>query len=191
MKRVTILVMSLLVAACGRSAEPDYYTLAPVDGALGTAAFLIKVQRPSVPGYLDRPDIVRQGDAYHVQIDESQQWAQPFDVMIEGILAADLRQRLPKCTVMTESGAEIGDPRFLVQLDIQTFNTVSGDKVELKGLLTIVDKTGALPMKSEPIDVTSEGGRSIDSLASGMSGLVGNLADEIVSQLDTAKAKKR
>src|ERR1700734_1922854 len=102
MRRLFFLLSLLWFAGCGTSPEPDFYNMKKIDGAQFDNNFSIKIQRPSIPEYLDRPDIVREENAYQVKIDEMYRWAEPLDRMFERILAENLRQRLPKSIILSE-----------------------------------------------------------------------------------------
>ena len=60
-KTIVALCLVFILTACGTSPEPDYFSLDAVPGAaLPDTAVIIKIERPVLAGYLDRPDFVRQ-----------------------------------------------------------------------------------------------------------------------------------
>src|ERR1700734_3383444 len=101
MKRV-ILIFALFLASCGTSPEPRFYGLNEIDGPQTEQNLSIKIQRPGLPQYLDRPDIVRSENTYQYKIDEMRRWAEPLDRMFERILTEDLQQRLPDNRIQSE-----------------------------------------------------------------------------------------
>ena len=183
MKRA-VLFLALSLAACGTSPEPDYYDLAAVNGTpLPGIALAIKIQRPSLPDYLDRPDIVREESAYQYKIDEMRRWAEPLDRMFERLLAEDLRQRLPDSTILSESDTGTTDLRYVIETNIEQFNATGKDEASFKAVLSISDKTAATPIKPRRIELTASSGDSTPALAAALSNLVGEYADQIQAAL--------
>ena len=179
MKRAVVL-FTLFLVACGTSPEPDYYELAAVNGTPSSGNLVsIKIQRPSLPDYLDRPDIVREETGYQYKIDEMRRWAEPLDRMFERLLAEDLRQRLPDSKILSESDTGTVDLRYVVETDIEQFNAIGKDEAALKGVLLISDKTGSLPAKPLRIELTAPAGASTQALAAALSDLIGEYADHI------------
>jgi uncharacterized lipoprotein YmbA len=94
--------VSGFLAACGSSPDPDYYTLAPVAGAVTPLHTSIELERPSLPDILDRPEIVQQDTLYRISIDDSRHWAAPFTQLFAQTLALNLRQRMPASVIVAE-----------------------------------------------------------------------------------------
>jgi len=179
MKRAALFLV-LFLAACGVSPEPDYYDLAKVNGTpLPGVALSIKIQRPSLPDYLDRPDIVSEENAYRYRIDEMRRWAEPLDRMFERILTEDLRQRLPDSRILPESDTGTTNLRYVVETDIEQFNTIGKDEASLKAVLSINDKTATTAIQPEHIQLTAPANGSMAALAAALSNLIGAYADTI------------
>ena len=176
---------SFLVAGCaGTSPEPDYYELGPVAGTQDPAlAVSIKVQQPTLADYLDRPDIVQQELDYEYKVDEFQRWAEPLDRMYERVLAEDLRQRLPASVIVTEadSGETVG--QYVVETDIQRFNSTDEKSASLKAVLSIKDGPGVSGSKPEPVDLSVPDGGSLQHMAEALSDLIGLYADQVAHSL--------
>ncbi|MGE3623550.1 MAG: membrane integrity-associated transporter subunit PqiC [Bdellovibrionales bacterium] len=182
MKRLMACLALIWLASCGTSPEPAYYTLAPVPGAQVshiTASF--KIQRPGLPRYLDRPDIVSQSNLYRIDIDQRNRWAAPLDRMIERVLAENMRQRMPNASIVSESETSGILPRYVVEIDIQQFNRVEGGDVVLKAQLSVRDRAGAL--RTEVLSLAAAASSSPSSQAEALSRLTGRMADYIVAMI--------
>jgi uncharacterized lipoprotein YmbA len=136
----------------------------------------LKLQRPTFPGYLDRPDFVRQDSDVHIQIDTADRWAEPIDTMFAKVLAFDLRQRLPNCQILTEDDATPTDVRFVVVINVQHFNQTQDGKVTLDADASVIDRTRVFAPQTIPVRFTTEGTSSPQSVADNLSRLVGELA---------------
>ena len=179
------LALSLLVlgslAGCGTSPEPDYYVLTPTPGAPREISTQLKIERPVLPEYLDRPQIVQLKSNDQVSIDEMQRWAAPLDIMIEGVLAEDLRQRMPPSLVTTEQEGEARDARFVIQSTLKTFNNAN-DNNSLRANVKIDDRKGCKSpsLFSITFAATTSGDRE-----EGLSQLIGEMSDFIIENLET------
>ena len=103
MTRSAIAAIVLGAFACGCASSPPmrYYTLSEVapSGAQGvpaSGADALQVTRVTLPGELDRTELIQRIDANRVRIAEDDRWAAPLDDMIRRVLSADLRHRAEK-----------------------------------------------------------------------------------------------
>lgn len=120
-----------LLAGCA-SPEPEYYRLTPVPGAprpWGNGS--VKLRRVGVPGYLDRPEIVRAGAGGRLDVMGGARWAEPLEEMLSRVLAENLRQRLPGRTVFGESSAVSVDADAVLEVEVQRLEAVPGGSVDL------------------------------------------------------------
>jgi len=186
-KFLPLIGMTLILIGCGTSPEPDYFSLARLQGAprLDTVT-VVKIQRPVLAGYLDRPDFVRQIDAYQLVIDETANWAEPLDEMVARILASDLQQRLPASLVVSEDDITPTNTRFVVNMNIDRFNWTDDGKVEVQGSLVITDKEGRVQARPTPLALSIEAGSSSSSIVAGLSRLTAALADQISETIATS-----
>jgi uncharacterized lipoprotein YmbA len=96
--RITAVALVTLVCGCASSPPLRYYTLSEVapggtsSGPQGGADSL-QVTRVTLPGELDRTQLVQRIDANRLRVAEDDRWAAPLDDMIRRVLAADLRHR--------------------------------------------------------------------------------------------------
>jgi uncharacterized lipoprotein YmbA len=183
-KQLSVLCLSWALAACGTSPEPDFYALAVQPGMMTPQpAFVVKVQRPVLAGYLDRPDFVTQDGAYQVSIDDANQWAEPLDTMFARIFAADIQQRLPGSHVVTEDDKVPGDTRFTLSFNLQRFNATEDGHVLLQGRLFIKDTKADIQPPPLQVQWTIDSGGDALDIAEGLSRTIGCLADQAASAL--------
>jgi uncharacterized lipoprotein YmbA len=184
MKRAGLILLTILTLdACGTSAEPDFYIMSEISGTVyPEAAAVVKVRRPVLAAYLDRPDFVREtGD--RIQIDEMARWTEPIDRMFARVLAEDLQQRLPAGRIMTEDTIPSEKAGFVVNIDLQTFNSVQSGHAALKGSFIVTDTRfrgpARQPLAPRPVALAVYTGSSPQSVAAGLSSVTAQLADQI------------
>jgi len=188
MKRLLIITWGLLaLAACGVSMEPNYYTLNPTPGDITLEeSGGIKINRPVLPGYLDRPDIVQQSDD-HIYIDEMNRWAEPLDVLLERIMAMDLRQRMPHEVIVTELDDKPPRACFLLENNVDQFNQIDTHLYRMSVQVTVKDSCGCNPWATTSFTSTTEE----QSGSKGLSILIGQLADRVSALVYQADQQRR
>jgi uncharacterized lipoprotein YmbA len=167
--------------ACGSSPPSTFYALSPESGAAKAAqARTLKLRRPGLAGYLDRPEIIRRIVDHRVGVVDTDRWAAPLDEMLGRVLAQDVEQRLPGSVVFTEDGAITADADLTIEVDVRRFDSDASGEVNLVAEVAVEKGdnheplgTRAVRLRETPNDATTAG------LLSAMSHLLGRLADEI------------
>ena len=167
------------------SPDPAIYTLRAVPGqAAGGAPAAIKLARPGLAGYLDRPEIVRDSSANRLQLDSGERWGEPMGDMVGRVLALDLAQRLPGSSVFTEAGTISVDPAATVEVDVQRFDLDTSGTVVLLAQVAVESARSheASATRSLRESVTPNG-PGTPQLVAAMSVALGQMADEIALTL--------
>jgi uncharacterized lipoprotein YmbA len=167
--------------ACGSSPPSTFYALSPENGAATAAqARTLKLRRPGLAGYLDRPEIIRRIIDHRVGVVDTDRWAAPLDEMLGRVLAQDVEQRLPGSVVFTEDGAITADADLTIEVDVRRFDSDADGYVNLVAEVAVEKGdnheplgTRAVRLRETPSNATTAG------LLSAMSHLLGRLADEI------------
>ena len=179
-------LLFLAMAGCA-SPDPAIYTLRAVPGpSIGGGPLAIKLARPGIAGYLDRPEIVRDSSANRLQLNSGERWGEPVGDMIGSVLALDLAQRLPGSSVFTEAGTISVDPSATVELDVQRFDLDTGGTVVLLAQVAVEQGRSHDPAGTHSIRVTVQpAGPGTPQLVAAESAAVGQLADQVASLLRT------
>lgn len=182
------LIAVLLLAGCLRSAEPQRYVLTPrpADSHYAVSK-VIEVRRPSIAGYLDRPEIVRGVEAEQLRLEDNAVWAEPLDGMLARVLARDLAERLPNSRVVSELDNLDAQADTKVEVAFERLGQARSDEVVLEALVALrtEGKTTALErvaLRSDP------SGRRTGAIIRSMTTLLAELSDRIaalVAQRDT------
>jgi len=165
--------MAALLSVCGCASSPptNFYTLS--DTAAETAAPAgvghVIVTGVTIPGEIDRPEIVRRVGPNQLSVAESDRWAAPLDDTIRRVLTDDIGRRMPGAAAQ---------PQRPVTVDIHEFYGDASCNVTLRAVWTL-KQTGAQGT-TEDIHVPSTGSCPT-TLAATMSVALGQLSDRIIT----------
>jgi uncharacterized protein len=113
------IALSVMLFGCS-SPSPALYTIAPVNGAVQQAApKVIVLQQLGLERYLERSQIVRSSENYRLEVMDNDWWGEPLSAMLSRILVAELGQRLPQSTVISEVGAVSAPADATITLNVQ------------------------------------------------------------------------
>ena len=96
-KLITTLTLTLLSSACslgGNTRPPQFFVLdTAIEQAISddTGTQEIGIGPISIPGYINRPQIVTKTNSAEVQFDEFARWAEPVDAMFTRTLAQNIK----------------------------------------------------------------------------------------------------
>lgn len=174
---------SALIGACASSPPTRFYTLSETAPETHPASQpgvgTVFIYRVTIPGEIDRPQLVRQMDANRLQIAEEDRWGAPLDEMIRRVLSGDLARRLALSAV-ANAGRQ-----HLLSVDIREFYGDANCNVTLRAAWT--PKQAGTTAHPEPAQATTEDihvsviGACPDSLPATMSVALGQLSDRIIA----------
>lgn len=162
------------LAGCASSAPLRFYTLSPIggEGASANTPPSIRVARVTLPGEIDRPEIVQRIDANRVRLADEDRWAGPLGEMIQRTLSADLQARSPG------SG---GEPDVLY-VDIEELIGDASCGVSLRAAWNLKRANVAQPVRGyETLRIDPPPSCQVSALAEGMSRALAELSNRIAS----------
>jgi uncharacterized protein len=185
-----------LLSACQSSPATHYFALIAIAPPAAPAALStqmpIRVERITIPGELDRLELVRRGTSNRLQIAAFDRWAAPLDDMIRRVVAADLAARLAPGTVASANEPAVGEPRRRLYIDIQSFAGDERGAVKLQAAWLVHTPNAASLRGTEDIAIEASDA-SADALAAAMSRALAGLCDRIAvalaPHLDGAKSE--
>ena len=183
----------LALAGCASSPPTRFFALDPVSpgaaaAAAGASSTPVKVDAVHIPPALDRDSMVRGESDNQLQISSQDRWAGDLGEMVRRVLTQDLAQRLPSGMVVAPESPAPADARGLV-IDILTFQPQAGEVV-LDADWTLLQGTQANPVLRRSAHLTQSATPSAQGEAEAMSALLGQLADDIASQMGGARAER-
>jgi len=176
-----------VLAACGRSAPTQFYTLHAMPAATGiqqaTSMAPLRIARVEVPGTLDRPEIVREQANNQVKVDDLSQWSAPLGQLMRTTLIENLITRLPNGRVVPTDAPK---PASTVDVSVEivavheTAGTLSLDAAWTQTRPSVV--AGATAVQSLSLSAPLAD-RSNAGYAEALSQVMGQLADAIAARV--------
>jgi uncharacterized lipoprotein YmbA len=175
--------LGLAGAGClGRSPAPRLYTLAPVaPAAPATAATgpVIGLGPVTLPGYLDRPQIVTRRSADELAAGEFDRWAEPLDEAVPRILGEDLAALLGTERLATYPWTRARGVTHQVTVDVLRFDGPLGGPVTLEARWRVLDPAGRELLVRRSTVREPTGGGDHAALVAAMSRALGALGREL------------
>jgi uncharacterized lipoprotein YmbA len=138
---IAIATLGALIAfasGCGSTAPARFYTLTSTAPAAATASDLSIVVGPvSVPGAVDRPQIVVSTGANRVGLDEFNRWAAPLQADISRTVAENLGALLGTARVTQFPQTPGADAEFRVAIEVQRFESTPGEAALLDAVWAV------------------------------------------------------
>ncbi len=190
MKTVSFLHAGLLFAAmlglsaCG-GATQKYYQLTS-DGAAptGTSGLSVGVGPVSLPGYMDRAELVFQSGPNEFQVPSDAHWTGGLKENVSRVLATNLGRRLHSGNVLAfpwNPGAKL---RYQIAVDVSQFHAISGQGAVLEVSWRVLNSDGSNTIRRgngafhAPIV-----GDGYGAVVAAENNLLGQLADSMAASL--------
>jgi hypothetical protein len=182
-----------------------FYTLTSIDPEsrpqVPSNAIPVRLTRVTVPGELDRAQLVRRIDATRLRIDDQDRWAAPLDDMIRRVLSADLAARLSSGLVLDANEPAQGQRVQALAVDIHEFYADAGCAVTLQATWVLTppqagkDERGQSPQPRqarEQTQVPAAGACSgSDSVPGAMSRALALLSDRVAAAIAASPTAAR
>ena len=176
-----------LVGACSSGPPTHFYTLSDTapEATPPVGVCWVRIVNLTIPGELDRPELVRRIGPNQLSIAGLDRWAAPLDETIRRALTDDIARRVP---------APVPGQQYSVSVEIREFYGDSNCNVSLRAGWTVkpshpegarsanaapVNPAPAMPV-NEDIQVPSSGSCPA-TLAATMSVALGQLSDRIIA----------
>lgn len=164
----------LLVGACRSSPPTHFYTLSDTAPEATPPAGVgwVRIVGVTIPGELDRPELVRRIGPNQLNIAGLDRWAAPLDQVIRRALSDDISRRVP---------SPAPGQQYSVSVDIREFYGDGACNVTLRAAWTLKQTLpGDVQPVNEEIQVPSSGACTA-TLPATMSIALGQLSDRIIA----------
>lgn len=169
-----IVAALVLVSACSSSPPTRFYTLSDTapDATPPAGIGWVRIVGVTIPGELDRPELVRRTGPNQLSIAGLDRWAAPLDQTIRRTLSDDIGRRVP---------SPVPGQQYSVSVDIHEFYGDGSCNVTLRAAWTLKPASGATAQPvNEEIQVPSSGACTA-TLPGTMSIALGQLSDRIIA----------
>ena len=197
--RITGCAVALLVAGAltgcvplKRTAEPRFFALRPVAERPASPASnaaglgIVGVLPVSLPGFLERPQLVAWSAPGEVRVDEFLRWAEPLDASVQRVLTDDLETLLASHRVIRSPWARSTTVQCRVRVELVRFGLQPGGEIALSGRFVVLPAQSERPLHSRDVELRRDPGRADPgSTVEAMSALVADLAAEIAKAIGT------
>jgi uncharacterized lipoprotein YmbA len=164
----------VLIGACSSSPPTRFYTLSDTapEGTPPAGVGWVRIVGVTIPGEIDRPELVRRMGPNQLSIAGFDRWAAPLDQTIRRALSDDILRRVPN---------PAPGQQYSVSVDIHEFYGDGSCNVTLRAAWTLKQSppANAQPV-SEEIQVPSSGACTA-TLPGTMSIALGQLSDRIIA----------
>lgn len=183
-----LILLTLLLAACGAKASYRYYTLTPVpsglDGRsvdLGAPRVVLGIGPVMIPDYLDRPQLVTRTSRNELTLSEYNRWAGSFGSDALRVLEENLDTMLVADGVTVVSWRRGVPNDFRVAVQISRFDVTEGEEAVLKAQWVIYGKDGKSVLLLRESDVRKPvTGSGYDSAVEAMGQALADLSRDIL-----------
>lgn len=147
-RRVGALAAVMLTACLGPQPDPSQFFLlspAAVEAPGAQVPVRVGVGPVTLPGYLDRPQLVTRLGTNQIALSENDRWAEPFPDNLTRTLEASLARMLPGSSFVAYPWYATDAPDYAVALVVRQF------EADTSGLV-VLDATWSLWRDDERID---------------------------------------
>ena len=184
--RLSVLVLALGAAGCGKQVPTQFYTLS----AVGSGATLSGKFQPAtigdvtLPSVLDRQQIVRQADENQIVIADEARWAAPLDEMTRRTIQRDMEGMLPDGALIVGDAAA-NDPKIaVVDVEVDKFISDTAGHVELDAHWSVVKGDPSMVILRSSAQISRTAANSgFPAMADAMSHAAAELASRIAASL--------
>jgi uncharacterized lipoprotein YmbA len=152
------------------------------------AAFRLVGMLPvSIPGYLDRAQLVTWTRPGELRVDEFLRWAEPLDAAITRTLAENLDLLLPETHVIRSPWAAGVKPRCRVRVRLRQFGPEADGEVRLEGRYVLLPAGDEKPLAIKPVSLrrgalaapSPDPGADVEAMSELLRDLAGEIAGTI------------
>ena len=182
-RRFFALILLAALAGCG-SPDPVLYTIGTASGPAQTGGpRVVLVQQIAVARYLDRSQIVRSSENYRLDVMANDWWGEPLAAMLNRVLVAELSQRLPRSTVIADTGAVSARPDATVEVNIERLDEDARGSLVLQAQAAVRGTGRKEPMVRSFGFAVAPPAAGVPGEVAAISSAVGRLADGIAPML--------
>jgi len=195
--RITGCAVALLIAGAlagcvplKRTPEARFFTLRPVAERPASPASnaaglgIVGVLPVSLPGFLERPQLVAWSAPGEVRVDEFLRWAEPLEASVARVLTEDLETLLPSHRVIRSPWARSTTVQYRVRAELVRFGLQPDGEVALSGRFVVLPAQSERALLTRDVELRrdpgrAEAGRAVEAMSSLLADLAAQVAQAI------------
>jgi uncharacterized protein len=183
---VAVVVLVVVISACGTSTPAHFYTLDSTAIAEGSPPerTTVMIAPISVPAAVDQPQMVVQVGPNRVEMEEFNRWAAPLNDQIARAVAGDLVVLLGTPDVTTTPLADFS-PAYWVTINVQRFDSVQGEAAVVEAVWAVRRTAGGETQSGRTVAREAVQGDGFEALASAHSRALAKLSGDIAGAIRT------
>ena len=183
---LSLLLIAATLASCRSSPPKHFYVLDAIPPQRASNAGPrgpVQVAAVNIPPSLDRQEMVRERAGASLEISDLNRWGAPLADMTQTVLTRDLMERLPAGKVIPPRTAAPAGV-YEITLDLLQFGGDATGTVVIEGGWSMYRLGSDTPLLNRNVRFSEKAGAGdYATQARLMSGLLGRVADDIVSSL--------
>ncbi len=193
-RRLSIILLVLLISACGTSPKTNFYLLSS-DHELKskvTGDLSIGIWKVNLPELIDRPEIVTRTGQYTISLADFHQWAGGLENNVSMLIAEELSHNLNTGYIDISPWSSYRDLDYQIKVHIRKFEGQLEGQSKLEGAYIILDGKGNKKIYEETFVLIEKiKGGNYSDMVSAMSRLVIRLSAQISTAVSVQIKNKK
>ena len=192
----------MLLAGCSAfSPQPDpskFYTLTAIaqPGAAATKDLGNQVSLGigpiTLPGYLDRQEIVTRVSPNRIVPSENDRWAEPLETNLTRVLTQNLSSLLHSDRLIVYPWELNRRPNYQLEVQVLRFEANAGGDVQLSARWRVLDTNKKIPLQTGESTLTRQPvSKSTDASVAALSDALGDLSREIAKAVSAIDGQRK
>lgn len=187
MKKFVYILCAFLLTGCfgGYSPESKFYTIHSVKNVdpVSNKNISIGVELPEMPEYADRPQFVSfSSNGSEMRIDETNRWGEDLDVMLQRVIAEDLRACLPNASIKAKTSL-LEKFKYVLNVTVTKFEMIEDDEACFEALWNIKNFNSATSVHKGKVSLTMKIEDGEESYPDAVSEMVAVMSKQIAESL--------
>jgi uncharacterized lipoprotein YmbA len=162
--------------------SPDPHNLATAAALGNKPNFTIGLGPITIPGYLQRPQVVTRVSETELAVSDNDRWAEPLDTCVPSVLAQDLSTDLPGSQIVPFPWPEKGGISYRVSVEFLHLERTVDGKADVEAIWKIRGPGDKL-LQSGATTAKLPGGNDQTSTSAALSEGIGQISREIAQAL--------
>jgi uncharacterized lipoprotein YmbA len=141
------------------------------------------VDLPELPEYVDRPQIVSVSKSNsELNIDETNRWGEDLDIMLQRIIANDLRAYLPKASIKSRTSL-LEKYRYILNVSVVKFDMINDNQAYFEALWSVKSGNSFAVIYKDRVSFNMPIEDGYSGYVEAMSDMIGKMCEQIAQKV--------